>query len=88
MNHLNLIIDRPRYCGKERNCAVDIILDALPATVKSAMTKYIPDLIYRHQLSYDQASGIMHELLSCLNGYPVKAVVTDNTQREASIYSF
>lgn len=88
MNLLNLIIDRPKHFGKNRNCAIDIILDGLPAIVTSAMTRYIPDLIYRNQISYDQADFIMRELLRILNGYPVKATVTDHTKRKTQVYPF
>jgi len=56
------------------------MLDELPATVKRAIARYIPDLIYIHQLSYDQADFIMRELLSCMVGYPVRAIVTDHTK--------
>lgn len=88
MNLINLIIDRPRHFGKERNCAIDIELDGLPATVTSAMTRDIPDLIYRNQLSYDQADFIMRNLLRILDGHPVKATVTDHTQRKTQVNPF
>jgi hypothetical protein len=88
MNFLNLIIDRPRHFGKERNCAIDLELDNLPATVTDLMTRYIPDLIYLNQLSYDRADFIMRDLLRLLSGYDVKATVTDHTQRETLVCRF
>lgn len=88
MNSLNMIIDRPKHCPKDRNYAIDIILDDLPLTVTSAMAQHIPDLIYRNELSYEQAEVIMHQLIRILEGYPVKSVVTDNTKCGTRVSSF
>ncbi|AXF63321.1 MULTISPECIES: hypothetical protein [Enterobacteriaceae] len=88
MNLLNLIIDRPKHFGKDHSCAVDIELDSLPAMVTRAMTRHIPDLIYRNQLSHYQADFIMRELIRILDGQPVKATVTDHSQRKTQVYHF
>jgi hypothetical protein len=88
MNYLNLIIDRPKHVGNDRNCAIDVVLEGLPATVSSAMTRYIPDLIYRNQLPYERADFIMRALLRLLDEHPVQAIITDHTLTTSEVTPF
>ncbi len=85
MNYLSLIIDyEKRATGY--NCAIDTSLDELPAAITEAVYKHVKD--YRDGLTYDRADFIMRNLLKLLEGYDVKATVTDHTQRETQVYPF
>ncbi|HEE9874044.1 TPA: hypothetical protein R8G32_002213 [Citrobacter braakii] len=85
MNHLRLIIDRqkrPNGC----NCAIDADLDDLPATTAEALHRYVQD--YLNGLTRDNAEFIMRNLLRILDGYPVRATVTDHTRRKTLVTPF
>lgn len=85
MNHVRLIIDRQKRLNGY-NCAIDADLDDLPATTAEALHRYVQG--YRDGLTRDNAEFIMRNLLRILDGYPVRATVTDHTRRKTLVTPF
>ncbi|EPV7105031.1 hypothetical protein [Escherichia coli] len=85
MHQLRLIIDRQKH-PNGHNCAIDTELDELPAATAEVLHKHVQG--YRDDLTYDRADFIMRNLLRILDGHPVKATVTDHTQRKTRVYPF
>lgn len=83
MNHLRLIIDYEKN-PIGFNCAIDADL-ILPAILTEAG---LPKSGYRDGLTQWHAESIMGKLLRLLNGQPVRATITDHTQRKTQVYPY
>jgi len=85
MHYLRLIIDHQKR-PNGYNCAIDADLDDLTVTTAEALHRYVQ--VYRDGLTYDRAEFIMCELLRILDGYHVRATVTDHTRRNTLVTPF
>nr|WP_318384774.1 hypothetical protein [uncultured Enterobacter sp.] len=81
MNYLRLIIDREKH-SVGFNCAIDadLVLPLIGASLHASG--------YRDGLTKWHAESIMRRLLRLLEGLPVKATITDHTQRKTQVYTF